>query len=183
MIAVAKRLINREEYYKMAEVGILKPTDHVELINGEIIEMSPIGSKHAASVHRLTRVLRNYLDDSLDIRNQSPIIVNDQTEPEPDIAIVRLREDDYAESHPNVSDIALIIEVSDSTIDYDRTTKAVLYAQAGISIYWVVDVERCEVAVYSDSMDRQYTKRKVLTTNDQIEFLGSSIKVSELMIA
>ncbi|MEQ9301285.1 MAG: Uma2 family endonuclease [Cyclobacteriaceae bacterium] len=183
MIEVAKRLINREEYYKMAEVGILKSSDHVELINGEIIEMSPIGSRHAGAVRRMGRILTRYLNESVDISIQSPIVLNDLSEPEPDIAILKFRADDYTESHPTAADIEYIIEVANTTLAYDLGVKSNLYAQASIPIYWVVDLERLEVTVYSNIFEGHYSKSEVLSTADEIEFLGSKISLSHLMIS
>ncbi|MEM8895670.1 MAG: Uma2 family endonuclease [Bacteroidota bacterium] len=182
MIAVAKRLINREEYYKMAEVGILKPEDRVELINGEIIEMSPIGSKHAASIHRLIRVLRKNLADEFEIRTQSPIFIDGHSEPEPDITIVEFREDDYAMSHPSIQEVKLIVEVSDSSLDYDQTTKAELYAHAGIAEYWVFDINQRVILIHCSPSPSGYDKINRLDKSDAVDFFGSSINIEELFV-
>ncbi len=182
MIAVAKRLINREEYYKMAEVGILKPEDRVELINGEIIEMSPIGSRHAAAVRRMARVLSKYLNEKVAISIQSPVVLNDLTEPEPDIAIVEFREDDYAAAHPDAGDVKLVIEVSDSTLDYDLTTKSNLYAAAGIAVYWVVNIDNNIIQRFSKPANGRYEEIDNYTADDEIDFLGVHIDVSSLLI-
>ncbi len=182
MIAVAKRLINRDEYYKMAEVGILKPEDRVELINGEIIEMSPIGSRHAGAVRKITRVLHEYLNESFDISIQSPIVLGSNTEPEPDIAILKHRADDYSSAHPTGIDVVHVIEVADTSLSYDTDVKSELYAKAGIPAYWVADLQRLEITAYAKTSNGKYQDVSVLGVGDQIDFLGIEIEVSSLLI-
>src|SRR5690554_7611403 len=109
---VVKRLINVEEYYKMAEVGILKPEDRVELINGEIYQMSPIGSRHAAIVDHLAMMLNLLLQHEVIIRVQNPIRINSNNEPEPDIALLKHRPDYYSDAHPTPSEVLAVMEVA-----------------------------------------------------------------------
>ncbi|MEM8895669.1 MAG: Uma2 family endonuclease [Bacteroidota bacterium] len=186
MIAVAKRLINRSEYYKMAEVGILKPEDRVELINGEIIEMSPIGSKHAAYLSRITAAIWGTIlekfPDQFSLRIQDPIVLGDKSEPEPYLVVVSRKDDYYLSAHPNASDSKLVIEVSDTTLDYDLTSKARLYAKAEIANYWVIDIEANTINQFTQPSNSHYQERKSLALGDKIDFLGIEIEVSSLLI-
>lgn len=145
---VARRRFNVDEYYRMAEVGILGTDERVELIEGEIIEMAAIGSKHAGCVRRLTRFLVRAVGDRGLVSVQSPVRLSDLSEPEPDAAVLRPRQDDYSERHPGPSDVLLVIEVADATVAYDREEKALLYALAGITEYWLLNIQADEVEVY-----------------------------------
>ncbi|MEO1256545.1 MAG: Uma2 family endonuclease, partial [Bacteroidota bacterium] len=115
-VEVTKRALSVDEYYKMAQVGILKPSDRVELIQGEIIEMSPVGSKHASIVKRLARMINIWFEDKVTVGVQDPVRLNDESEPEPDISILKYRADDYLYSHPSPEDVLSIIVVSDTSI-------------------------------------------------------------------
>ena len=138
-LAAARRLFNREQYHRMGEVGILKRDDHVELIRGEIVEMSPMGPRHYAFVNNLNRLLVVRLTDRAIVAVQGPIALAEDSEPEPDIAIIRHRTVPYKEREAFREDALLLIEVAESSLAYDRSTKLRLYAEAGIPEYWVVD--------------------------------------------
>ncbi|MEM8893801.1 MAG: Uma2 family endonuclease [Bacteroidota bacterium] len=180
---IDKRLITREEYYKMAESGILAPDEKVELINGEIInKMSPIGSKHAAVLERLASALRT-LDEHWLVRTQNPVMINGISEPEPDIAVVEYTSDFYAENHPTCEQILFLIEVADSSLHYDQTTKKELYASGGISEYWVIDINSEHVEVYTALVGNRYTKTRVyadLNQNIPVGDQGRSLKVQDV---
>jgi Uma2 family endonuclease len=135
----ARRLFTVQEYQRMAEVGILKPTDRVELIRGEIVEMSPPGRRHIAFVNNLTQLLVVRLAGRAIVSVQNPVIVADDSEPQPDLAVLRRRPIPYKEGEPTAADVLLLIEVADTSLRYDRTIKLRLYAEAGIPEYWVVD--------------------------------------------
>jgi len=138
-VAAGRRLFNREEYHRMGEVGILKRSDHVELIRGEIVEMSPMGPRHYAFVNNLNRLLVVRLTDRAIVAVQGPIVLAEDSEPEPDIAIIRHRTVPYKEREAFREDALLLIEVAESSLAYDRSTKLRLYAEAGIPEYWVID--------------------------------------------
>ena len=138
-VAVARRLFTRQEYHRMGEVGILKETDRVELIRGEIVEMSPIGRRHYAFVNNLSRLLTLALGDRAIVAVQGPIALADDTEPEPDIAVIRRRTPSYKDREAYAEDAFLLIEVAETSLAYDRSTKLKLYAVAGIPEYWIVD--------------------------------------------
>lgn len=129
---VVKRLINVDEYYKMAEVGILKAEDPVELIHGEIFQMSPIGSRHAAIVDYLAKVMNQLFDGEAIVRVQNPIRFDNNNEPDPDISLLKFRSDYYSTAHPGSVDVLALIEVAGSSIRFDKEVKAPLYAAHGI---------------------------------------------------
>ena len=153
---VEKHLFTIKDYHQMIETGILSKKDHVELIEGEILEMSPIGSRHASMVDRLNRIIDRQVGDSAIVRVQSPVIMNDSSEPQPDISVVRYQEDFYEYGHPQPQDIFLIIEISDSTTIYDRDIKVPLYASSGIQELWLFDLTNQIVDVYTNPAFDRY---------------------------
>jgi Uma2 family endonuclease len=124
----------------MARAGILPEDSRVELINGEIIDMAPIGSRHAAAVKQLTRILNRAVGDTAIVSVQDPIHLDPHTEPQPDLALLRPRDDFYKTAHPRAADVLLVIEVADTSLHYDREIKIPLYARHGISEVWLVDL-------------------------------------------
>jgi Uma2 family endonuclease len=137
-----------EQYYKMAEVGILKVEQRTELIEGEIIEMSAIGTKHAICVSNLSELLTLKTIQIAHVRQQNPVHLSDRSEPQPDIALVKRPSSLYVDCHPKAADIFLLIEVSDSTLKYDREVKTPLYAKSGIPEVWIVNIEEQIFEVY-----------------------------------
>ncbi|MBA3246596.1 MAG: Uma2 family endonuclease [Pyrinomonadaceae bacterium] len=152
----ARRWFSVGEYQRMAETGILTEDDRVELIEGEIIEMSPIGNRHAACVKRLNALLSRQLGQSAIVSVQDPIYLNDFSEPEPDIALLLPREDFYEQELPAASDVLLLVEVADTSIDYDRNKKLPLYARAGIPEMWLVDLSAHTITIYAQPLNSQY---------------------------
>ncbi len=144
------------DYYRMAETGILSADDRVELIEGEIVKMSPIGSAHAACVNRLNRLFSSYISQAAVISVQNPVRLNDFSEPEPDVALLRRRADFYRDGHPTPADVLLLIEVSDTTLDYDRKVKLPLYARSGIPEVWIVNLQLDEVEIHAQPTGAQY---------------------------
>ncbi|MFM8805701.1 MAG: Uma2 family endonuclease, partial [Planctomycetia bacterium] len=138
-VAPSRHLISVDAFHRMGETGILGPEDRVELIEGEIIDMSPIGALHAAIVDVLARHFGRRAGDSVFIRCQNPLRLDDISEPEPDISILRPRPDFYTTSHPGPADVLLVIEVADTSLAYDLGTKVPLYARHGIPEVWVID--------------------------------------------
>lgn len=157
-IQLQKRLFTVDEYYRMAETGILSEDDRVELIEGEIIKMSPIGRRHAGCVNRLNSLFSERLGRSAVVSVQNPVRLSDRTEPQPDIALLIPRADFYSEGHPQPQEVLLLIEVADTTIEYDREVKISLYAQAGISEVWVVDIVEELVEVYRQPSANGYAE-------------------------
>ena len=138
MQQVTRRRFTVHDYHRMGEAGILHEDDRVELIEGEIVEMAAIGTGHFSCVNRLTRLLVMSVGDEAIVSVQNPVRLNEHTEPQPDLAVIRPR--DYVESLPVPEDVLLLIEVSDTTLAYDRGVKLPLYARAGIGEVWIVDL-------------------------------------------
>jgi Uma2 family endonuclease len=147
-VAATRRRFTRAEYHRMAEVGILRKHDRVELIKGEIVEMSPIGRRHKAFVGNLAQLLMVRLAGRAIVWVQSSIALAEDTEPEPDLAVLRRGAVSYKERDAWAEDALLLIEVADSSLAYDRSIKLRLYAEAGIPEYWVVDCSAETVEVY-----------------------------------
>jgi Uma2 family endonuclease len=147
-VQIAKRLFNVEEYDRMGEAGIFHEDDRVELIEGEIIEMSPIGERHAACVDLLAELLREQLQRKVIIRVQSPIQLGAHSEPQPDLALLKRRDDFYRDAHPTPVDVLLVVEVSDTTVEYDRQIKVPAYARAGIEEVWLVNLKDDRIELY-----------------------------------
>jgi Uma2 family endonuclease len=148
-VAVRKRRFTADDYQRMGQVGILSADDRVELIDGEVVAMTPIGPRHCASVDRATRLLVMRTGETAIVRVQGSVRLDFYTEPEPDVVLLRPRLDYYASAHPGPADILLIIEVADSSIDYDRDVKSHVYAQAGVPEYWLVDLNADVVVRYT----------------------------------
>jgi Uma2 family endonuclease len=149
--------ITVDEYYRMAEDGRLDPDTRVELIEGEIIEMAPMGSAHAGKTSRIDHLLSRALGTAAQIRVQMPLRLDNHSEPEPDIAVVVSREDFYEERHPTPADVLLVVEISDSSSGPDRNRKISLYARGGVPEVWVVDVKSKRLHVYREPRDGAYT--------------------------
>jgi Uma2 family endonuclease len=173
-----------DEYYAMAEAGILNEDDRVELIEGEIIEMSPINAPHAGHVKRLIRLFTKRLGDKMLLDVQNPVRLGDYSEPQPDIALLKPRADDYTKSHPKPADVKLLVEVSDSTVDYDRDVKAPLYARAKISEMWLANLPEKRLEVFRDPSPKGYKTRQLLEHTDTISplaFPEVTFRVSEIV--
>ena len=144
----SRHLISVDAFHRMVETGILGHQDRVELIDGEIIDMSPIGVLHAAIVDVLARHFGRRTGESVFVRCQNPLRLDDISEPEPDIAILRPRADFYMTAHPGASDVLLVIEVADTSLAYDLGTKVPLYARHGIPEVWVIDAATRQTRVF-----------------------------------
>jgi Uma2 family endonuclease len=155
-VQVARRYFTVEEYHRMGEAGVFSEDDRVELIEGEILKMSPIGSRHAASVNRLHMQFTNLLSGRAIVSVQNPIVLNDFSEPEPDIAVLRRRDDFYAESHPTAADALLVIEIADTSVEYDHDIKLPAYARSAVPEVWIVDIPGETVAVHADLANGVY---------------------------
>lgn len=148
-ITTAKRF-TIAEYERLAELGFFREDERVELINGEIISMVSKGRPHSVCETRLERELYKLVGERATLRGQQPIIIPDYNEPEPDRVIVKNREDDYLSTHPNPDDILLLIEIYDSSLKYDQEVKLLIYAQAGISNYWIFNLVDNFLECYSE---------------------------------
>ncbi len=165
------RLWTVDEYHRMLDSGILVDGDRVELIDGKVIYMSPQRPPHAATVQRASSYLRNLLGDRATIRIQSPITLLPNSEPEPDLAVVRNDSRDYFDRHPSAADIFLLVEVADTTLTRDRTFKASVYAMAGIIDYWVIGVNNRQVYLFRQLEEDRYRQESVLGIETEIDLL------------
>lgn len=164
-----KRLFTRDEYYAMAEAGILGPEDRVELIEGEIYRMAPIGNPHAGCVNRLVGGFASLIADRRAVLSpQNPVNLTDISEPQPDVTLLRPRTDFYGDGHPTPEDVLLLVEVADSSIGFDRHTKIPLYARCGIPEAWLVDLKKATLEVHRDPTPGGYRKVQRLRRGDRI---------------
>ena len=180
---VARRLFTVEEYHRMAEAGILHEDDRIELIHGEIIQMSPIGNTHSAIVRRLNALLSPRVAPQAIIDVQNPVRIGEHSEPEPDITVLPFREDYYASTGVTPADVLLLIEVSDTTLRQDRAIKLPLYAFAGIAEVWIINVGQQQLEVYRQPHEGRYQSLDTLTRQDTVQAtqLPLQVIVSELI--
>jgi Uma2 family endonuclease len=145
------------EYDRLIAAGILQEDERVELIDGEIVEMAPISIRHAARVNVLSALFLRRVGDRAIVSVQNPIRLGERSEPQPDVTLLRRRADHYASALPTAADILLLIEVADSSLEYDRTVKLPLYAQAGIPEVWIVSLTGNHIEVYTQPEQGAYT--------------------------
>ena len=151
-----------EEYHKLGEMGFFHPEERVELLSGNIIIISAKGTANTSATRRTANVLRDILGNQVDVYYKSPIALDDNSEPEPDIALVRIDPLDYATHHPTPSEVYLIIEVADSSLAYDREIKAKAYARSGIADYWVLNVNERQLHVFREPAVDGYQSELIL---------------------
>ncbi|MDT0499271.1 Uma2 family endonuclease [Algiphilus sp. W345] len=161
--APKRHLHTVRDYYLMAQAGILRPEDRTELIDGEIIDMAPIGSAHASVVKKIVWQLQTQLLNQAILSVQDPIHLNDLSQPQPDIALLRPRPDFYRDAHPQAADVLLLIEVADSSLDYDRNTKLALYARHAIPEVWLVDLPASRVERWQQPSTKTYQTQDILS--------------------
>jgi Uma2 family endonuclease len=171
-LTTAKRF-SLDEYHRLAELGFFHEDDRVELIRGEIIQMAAKGTPHTTCCSNLLEELAILVAGKAKVRCQDPIILPSSSEPEPDFVIVRLRTDNYLSAHPTPLDILLVIEIADSTLKYDQETKLPLYAEAGISDYWIFNLVKNQLETYTEPyQDSQgnfgYTVKRIVLPNQAI---------------
>ena len=173
MTVLTPKRFTIEEYHRLAEIGFFTEDERVELIRGEIIIMAAKGTFHTSCSSNLLRELGALIANRATLRCQDPIVLPSNSEPEPDFAIVRNRDDNYQSAHPRASDILLVIEVSDSNLKYDQDVKISLYAEAGISDYWIFNLVDNHLEVYSEPyQDMQekfgYAMKRIILSNQTV---------------
>ena len=166
---LAKHWISVDEYERMGCAGIFGDDARLELLEGEIYEMSPIGSPHAACVKFLSALLNRLFNGKLIVSTQDPIRLDDFSEPQPDIALLRWRDDFYRPAHPTPADVLLVIEVADSTVESDRSYKMPLYAKAGVPEAWLVNLPDERIELYAEPADGVYQVNKNFTRGEEIQ--------------
>jgi Uma2 family endonuclease len=175
-------LLTVGQYYKMAEVGLFEGK-RVELIEGKIIEISSAGSKHATAITLASDSLREAFSKNYFVRVQCPIDFNQRSVPEPDVAVIKGNVRDFSKAHPTTA--ALIVEIADTTLHFDRREKASLYARAGIKDYWIVNILDKRLEVYrkpikdaSQPMGFSYSEIRILTQTDSIKPLSAKVEIA-----
>ena len=176
-LPLARYRFTVDDYYRLAQAGILGEDDRVELIEGEIVMMTPIGSRHAACVSGTTRRLMGIVGDRAIVRVQLPVRLDDHSEPEPDLCLARPRGDEYAGGHPRPADVFLLIEISDSSLAYDRDVKVPLYGRSGIEAAWIVNLGRNVVEAYSGPSADGYLERRTFRAGDRLAIPGTDATI------
>lgn len=171
-ITQAKRF-TLDEYHRLGELGFFHEDDRIELIKGEIIQMSAKGTAHEVCISKLLRELIRLLGDNATLRCQSPIIIANDSEPEPDFAVVQNSPDDYLSAHPKPANVLLVIEISDSTLNYDQNVKLPLYAEAEISDYWIFNLFDRQLEAHSEPYQSSqgkygYKNKRIILPNQVI---------------
>jgi Uma2 family endonuclease len=183
-IETTRKRFTVDEYYRMAEAGILGPTDRVELIEGEIVEMSPIGDRHAMAVNRATMVFARSLGDKVVVSVQNAVRIDRHNEPQPDVVLIRPREGFYGVRHPRPEDVVLLIEISDTSVQYDRNVKLPIYARSGIREVWIVDLNKDAIHVHREPTTGVYALVETKARGESLSpqaFSGFAINVDDLL--
>ena len=171
-VQTQRRLFTVKEYHLMNEAGVFGEDDRVELIEGEIIQMAAIGTRHATCVRRLIRQFRQLPEESAILDVQNPIQLTERTEPQPDVVLLQFRLDYYETAHPMPSEVLLLVEVSDSTIDFDRDVKVPNYARSDIQEVWLWDLEVNCLEVYRQPTANGYTSMQKFERGEMVSPLA-----------
>jgi hypothetical protein len=180
---VPRHRLTRDHYHRMGAAGILGENDRVELLDGQLVDMSPIGPRHALVVDALNELLVTAFAGRARVRVQSPVVLDDGSEPQPDLALLRWPWRGHPQSHPEPDGIFLLIEVSDSSLNFDRRVKLPLYARAGVREVWIVDLTTDVVLVHRNPSGSRYRSiRRAAAPNvlDVADLPGPSIPVAAL---
>jgi Uma2 family endonuclease len=184
-VEVCRHLFTVDDYYRMAETGILRPDERVELIEGEIIEVPPIGSVHADIVDRLLAVMvRKFYPGLAIVRAQNAVRLDQHSEPQPDVCLLKPRADFYSSGHPSPEDVLLLVEVADTTLSFDRAVKLRLYARSGIAEFWLVDLHAATIEVYSSPVGEAYASQRLIQHGAEVApraFPGVPLAVDDIL--
>jgi Uma2 family endonuclease len=183
-LEVKRHRFTAREFRAMAEAGVLGEDDRVELVDGEIVDMAPIGSRHLSCVVALTHLLVELAQGRYFVSVQNPVRLSERDEPQPDLTLLRRRPDPAAPSPPNPEDVLAVVEVSDTTLSYDRNVKLPLYARAGISEAWVIDLKAGNVEVHSEPSPEGYGESRAFGSDERVAsgtVEGLSVPVDEVL--
>lgn len=183
-VAAEIRRLSVQDYHLMADAGILAPDERVELIEGQLYRMAAKGTFHSAAITRIKRLLEARLGNRVLLRFQDPVRLSGDSEPEPDVAVVRPDRLDYEDHHPTSEEIYLLIEVSDRTLKYDRELKAPAYARSRVREYWILDVNARQLYMFREPGAEGYTNQVVLAESDLIAplaFPDCQVSVEDLL--
>jgi Uma2 family endonuclease len=165
---VIKKRFTVDEYHRMVEAEVIGPKDRVELVDGEVIEMSPIGHRHRVRVIRTTTLFFRAFGDQAIVSSQNSLQLNDWTEPQPDLVVLKPRPDFYARKKFTPEDVLLVMEISDTSLRYDRNVKVPLFAAAGIPEVWIEDAKKDVLYVYRDPRADGYAVSSELQRRDSV---------------
>ncbi len=163
-----RRLLTVAEYHRMAEAGIFGPDERVELLEGEIVEVAAMGSRHLSCIGRLTTLFKPVTGEQAVLLVRCPVVATDNSEPEPDLMLLRLRPDYYAAAKPAGKDVLLVIEISDTSLAHDGNTKLPIYAAAQIPEAWLVALPRERIEVHSRPIDGEYREIRLYARGDTL---------------
>jgi len=172
------------EYHRLAETGILSREARVELIDGAIHDMSPIGPLHSGIVNRLNRFFQLQAKKRWIVSSQNPVGLDNYSEPQPDLLLLKPAPDDYVSHHPTPDDVFLLIEVADSSLDFDRGKKLQVYARAGIAEFWIVNLPDSAIEIYREPHFTGYEKKTVVRAGEPAipsAFPNVAVDVAELL--
>ena len=172
-----RHAVSAEEYLRMGEGGVFAPEARLELIEGEIVEMAPIGSPHAGMVKILNRLFGRLAGDQAIVSVQDPLVIGERSVPQPDLVLLKPRADSYTRSHPTTADVLLVAEVADTTLPFDLGTKIPLYAAAGIPEAWVVDLQGRALCVFRDPSPSGYRTSFTVQGDESVTALALSVIV------
>lgn len=167
-VQLVRHRFTTEEYHRMGEAGIFSEDHRLELIHGEIVNMAPIDRRHAGCVDRLNDLFTARLRGQVIVRVQNPVQLGPDSEPQPDLALLRPRADFYSQAHPGPEDIFLVVEVVDTSVDYDRAVKVPLYAGSGVPEVWVVDLPAESVEVFREPTPAGYQQVRRIRRGEQV---------------
>ncbi|MDD1635895.1 MAG: Uma2 family endonuclease [Methylococcaceae bacterium] len=179
-----KHLTNLDEWRRLGEANIFPPGSRLELINGEILEMSPIGFNHAGHVIRLLNFFAPLVGNNALINSQNPLQLGDLSEPEPDFMLLKPNADFYSSRHPNADDVLLVVEVADSSLVFDQNQKLHLYALHGIPEYWLLNLNDLSLEVYRNPNGEVYAEKTTLRAGDVItlsQLNGISVRIADIL--
>lgn len=180
--APTRHRLSADDFLRMARSGILDEDDRIELIEGDLIDMAPIGSEHAGLVYWLSQRLTLAIGDAAIVGAQNPLYLDIHSQPQPDVLVLRTQQDYYRKAHPRAEDVLLLIEIADTTVRFDRTVKIPLYARHGVAEVWLVDVAQRSVEVYREPLSessayRQMTVyRQGLITPQQLPMVSITVE-------
>lgn len=182
-VMVHRHRFDVDAYYRMVEAGILGPEDRVELIEGEIVDMAPIGSAHASTTDLLASLfVRAVTDDVAIVRIQNPLRLDAHNEPQPDLMLLRPRADRYRQGHPTATDVLLLVEVADSSLAYDHGPKLALYARHGVPEFWIVDLVGRAVEICREPGPEGYAERRRVTGGAATPALVPGVAIDSLVL-
>ena len=179
LASLPHRKFSVEDYHRFIDLGIFKPEERIELWEGEFVEMSPIGKRHAGTVSALSDILKDYLHKKALVWSQNPIVLSDFSEPQPDVTLLKRRDDFYRQISATAQDVLLTMEVADSTVKYDRDIKFPKYAANGIQEAWLIDLENDRVEIHTQPTKNGYRLVKILHRGD----IAESTVFAEIKIA